>query len=136
MLRVSTFKENMEEEMIGILMKVVTDIKLATIAMMSIMLIALVVGNYKLEDSLNEANIVVNEQKLELVNCEIRSSVLENANAAAIATVSEQVKVVEKKVVEIKKVYVPQIEYIDRYVGDRNETNCDSSTKLITNFVY
>ena len=122
--------------MIGILMKVVTDIKLATIVMMSIMLLALVVGNYKLENSLNEANTTVNEQKLELVNCEVRNSVLGSANEAAIAAASQQVKVVEKKVVEIKKVYVPQIEYIDRYVGDGNETNCDSSTKLITSFVY
>lgn len=104
--------------------------------MMSIMLLALVIGNYKLENQLKDINNVVNGQKLELVNCEIRNSVLVNANEAAIATASEQVKVVEKKVVEIKKVYVPQIEYIDRYVGDRNETNCDSSTKLITSFVY
>lgn len=100
------------------------------------MLLALVVGNYKLEDSLRDVNNVVNEQKLELVNCEVRNSVLVNANEAAIVTAGNTVKVVEKKVVEIKKVYVPQIEYIDRYVGDRNETNCDSSTKLITSFVY
>ena len=104
--------------------------------MMSIMLLALVIGNYKLENSLNEANGAISEQRLELVNCEIRNSMLDNANVAAIVSAREQVKIVEKKVVEIKKVYVPQIEYIDRYVGDGNETNCDSSTKLITSFVY
>ena len=122
--------------MIGILMKVVTDIKLATIAMMSIMLLALVIGNYKLENDLRTSEKVIAEQKLELVNLGIRNKLLDGANKSAVAIASEQVKVVEKKVVEIKKVYVPQIEYIDRYIGDRNETNCDSSTKLITSFVY
>ena len=122
--------------MIGILMKVVTDIKLATIAMMSIMLLALVIGNYKLENDLRAGEKVIAEQKLELVNCEVINSVLTNANDAAIVAARDEAKVIEKKVVEIKKVYVPQIEYIDRYIGDRNETNCDSSTKLITSFVY
>ena len=100
------------------------------------MLLALVIGNYKLESQLKDVNNVVNEQKLELVNCEVRNSVLTNANDAAIVAARDEAKVIEKKVVEIKKVYVPQIEYIDRYVGDGNETNCDSSTKLITSFVY
>ena len=122
--------------MIGILMKVVTDIKLATIAMMSIMLIALVIGNYKLESQLKDANNVINEQKLELVNCEVINSVLTNANDAAIVAARDEAKVIEKKVVEIKKVYVPQIEYIDRYVGDKNETNCNDVNGLLQSVVY
>ena len=122
--------------MIGILMKVVTDIKLATIAMMSIMLLALVIGNYKLENDLRTSEKVIAEQKIELVNLGIRNKLLDGANRSAVVIANEQVKVVEKKVIEIKKVYVPQIEYIDRYVGDGNETNCNDSNGLLTSFVY
>ena len=100
------------------------------------MLIALVIDSYRLEAEIKDARATIANQKIELVNCEIRSSVLENVNAAAIVSANEQVKVVEKKVIEIKKVYVPQIEYIDRYVGDVNETNCNDSNGLLTSFVY
>ena len=104
--------------------------------MMSIMLLALVIGNYKLENNLRASEKVIAEQKLELVNLDIRNKLLEDANIAAFTQSKKDAKVIEKKVVEIKKVYVPQIEYIDRYVGDRNETNCKSVDGIITGFIY
>lgn len=49
--------------------------------------------------------------------------------------VEGQTKVIEKKVVEIQKVYVPVKEYIKEYIGDSNET-CKSSDELIRSIVY
>ena len=100
------------------------------------MLLALAVGNYKLENDLRAGEKVIAEQKLELVNLDTINKLLDGANKSAVATANEQFKVVEKKVIEIKKVYVPQIEYIDRYAGDINETNCNDSNGLLTSFVY
>lgn len=104
--------------------------------MMGILLIALAIGNYRLNNELKDNARVIADQKLGIVNCEVRNSVLENANKEAIELAEKDVLIVEKKVVEIQKVYVPQIKYIDRYVGAKDETDCESSTKLITSFVY
>ena len=116
-------------------MKIVTDAKLATIAVMSIALLLLGIANYILEDKIRAKDTVIAEQKAEIVEINIKNSILENANKDAITLAQDKVKIVEKKVVEIKKVYVPQIEYIDRYIGDNNDT-CVDSQELVTSFVY
>ena len=104
--------------------------------MMSIMLAALVVGNYRLENKLVDAKEQVYVLEKDKAKLDIRIDVLENANKVAIEEASKEAKIVEKKVVEIKKVYVPQIEYIDRYVGDGNESNCEDIDGLLKSVVY
>ena len=103
---------------------------------MSIALIAVVVGNYKLEHKLNLANDEIHVLEIDKFQLGVEIETMIAANEAAIALAHDSGKVVEKKVVEIKKVYVPQIEYIDRYVGDKNETNCNDVNGLLQSVVY
>ena len=44
--------------------------------------------------------------------------------------------IVEKKVVEIQKEYVPQIEYVDRFIKVKDETDCEASNRLFNSIVY
>lgn len=101
------------------------------------MLLALVIGNYNLEEKLRASEMIVAEQKVALVELETRNKLLDNAKKSAIALAHDEAKIIEKKIIEIKKVYIPQIEYIDRYVGEGNETNCEKNVNgIITGFIY
>lgn len=103
---------------------------------MSIMLLALVIDNYNLEHELKVNAKEAHQLKLKDFQQEIEIDSLRMANNMAINQAKNSAKVVEKKIVEIKKVYVPQIEYIDRYIGDGNETNCDDVNGLLKSVVY
>lgn len=85
----------------------------------------------------------LSDVRAELVEADKEVASLENyAEAVKLASVrnkelvDKQVEVIEKKVVQIQKVYVPQIEYVKEYVKDENETSCDGSNRLISNIVY
>lgn len=85
----------------------------------------------------------ISNVRAELVEADKEVANLENyAEAVKLASVrnkelvDKQVEVIEKKAVQIQKVYVPQIEYVKEYVKDENETVCDGSNKLISNIVY
>lgn len=81
--------------------------------------------------------MLVSEQKVELVTLQTRNKLLDNANKSAITLAHSEANIVGKRIIEIEKVYIPQIEYIDRYVGDTNATNCEKNVNgIITGFIY
>lgn len=49
---------------------------------------------------------------------------------------AKDVRTIEKEVVKIQKVYVPKKEYIVKFVKDVNETDCNASNRLLSNFEY
>lgn len=49
---------------------------------------------------------------------------------------TRDVEVIEKEVIKIQKVYVPKKEYIVKFVKDVNETDCNASNRLLSNFEY
>lgn len=49
---------------------------------------------------------------------------------------TRDVEVIEKEVIKIQKVYVPKKEYIVKFVKDVNETDCNASNRLLSDFEY
>lgn len=104
--------------------------------LMSIALAALLIGNYRLESQVSNANEVIHTRDAEIVGLENELGIMKLTNEIELTASAKAVKVIENRVVEIKKVYVPQIEYIDRYVGDSNETDCQRADGLLNSVVY
>lgn len=110
------------------------------IAGMSIVVVTLGIDNARLKS--RYADLTLESQKIEhkltmkVYALGVEAEVVRHANALASERAQKDKKVVEKKVVEIKNVYVPQIEYIDRYVGDSNETDCENADGLLRGVVY
>ena len=53
-----------------------------------------------------------------------------------VAEVKQEIKVVEKEIVKIQKVYIPKTEYITKFVKVENETDCNASNRLIHDFEF
>ena len=104
--------------------------------MMSIVLLLLGIANYKLDNIAQERLADINGKRAEIVDLHTQLGIMRQANTDAIVAATREADIIEKRVVEIKKVYVPQTEYIDRYIGDNNETNCNNSNGLLNSFVY
>ena len=79
----------------------------------------------------------------ELVKCEESVRSLERtvqANAEAdkevLLRVEYKDRVIERKVVEVQEIYVPQIKYVKEFVRIENETDCNASSRFIDSIVY
>ena len=79
----------------------------------------------------------------ELVKCEESVRVLKRtvqANAEAdkevLLRVEYKDRVIEKKIVEVQEIYVPQIKYIKEFVRIENETDCNASNRFVNSIVY
>ena len=88
------------------------------------------------ECKLNKA-IVTNTQ-LESDKKELQSAIAvrDAADKEVIRVAEVQTKVVEKRVKEIETVYVPQIEYIVKYEGDKNASSCENANSMLTSIIY
>lgn len=51
-------------------------------------------------------------------------------------TTERDVEIIEKEVIKIQKIYVPKKEYIVKFVKDVNETDCNASNRLLSDFEY
>ena len=111
--------------------------------MLSVALIAMTFDNLKLERKLSDSKDEIHVLQIDKFQLQTENDVLVNANNIALQRAKRESKTIEKKVVEIQKVYVPQIEYIDRYIVKENnetrgtsESNCKGTNELISSIVY
>lgn len=103
------------------------------------MVVGLIILTYKLtlvEDEVSKLETVILKKDYEIADLNANIMASRTADKEVLKIVEYKDKVIEKKVVEIQKVYVPQIEYIDRYVGDVNASNCDNGNSLLNTVIY
>lgn len=60
----------------------------------------------------------------------------DSADKEIIRRAKIQTVVVEKKVEQIKKIYIPQIEYVIRYKENKNASNCENANAMLNSVVY
>ena len=74
--------------------------------------------------------------KVEVVDLKAHAKATEEASKVVEVLVKNNEVVIEKKVIEIQKEYVPQIEYVDRFIKVKDETDCEASNRLFNSIVY
>ena len=104
-------------------MNLLTDkIKEILLIATTIILIALALYSYIITIELDSKTNELNKIKIVLDN--------------RVAEVKQEIKVVEKEIVKIQKVYIPKTEYITKFVKVENETDCNASNRLIHDFEF
>ena len=86
----------------------------------------------KLRNAENDVIILTNNNKILKTEIAVRDA----ADAEVVRQSEVQTKVIEKKVKQIEKVYVPQIEYVIQYKEDANASSCENANSMLTGIIY
>lgn len=78
------------------------------------------------------ANILANQKE----QLQARYSALELEIKNTQKEIKKDTEIVERTITKIEKVYVPKIQYVKEFVKDTNETDCNASNRLLSNFEY
>ena len=122
--------------MLQVIMSILKDIKLLVITVLLGVLIILTIKVNGLNDELTAERQTVANLKVEVVDLKAHAKATEEASKIVEVLVKNNEVVIEKKVVEIQKEYVPQIEYVDRFIKVKDETDCEASNRLFNSIVY